>query len=290
VIAFFAAIRWLHEASLMLVFGGAMLRAILRARLPALILPPGRLRRTAAFIALLSAPLWLALATAQMAGDSAAMLNSKMLMLGITQTLFGQIFLGRLALLVLLCLGVLLRWREAVLAALSGAALVLISVTSHAAAASPAHFTAIGITSDGLHLLTGGFWIGGLGVLGILFRRKTQPALLAGATKIFAEWGMVAVAVLVLTGMLNAATILLGGEGHDTKAYLTTLGMKLVLVAVMVSLALVNHFRLLPSLKEDGRGGGRTAAALLRNIRWELGLGLTVVALAALLGLLSPTM
>ena len=27
---------------------------------------------------------------------------------------------------------------------------------------------------------------------------------------------MIAVSVLVLTGMLNAATILLGGEGHDT--------------------------------------------------------------------------
>jgi putative copper resistance protein D len=284
VTAFFAAIRWLHDASLMIVFGDTMLRSILRARLPALTLLSGRFRPIAALIALLSTPLWLALATAQMAGDSAAMLNSKMLMLSITQTLFGQIFLGRLALLVLLCLGVLLKWREGVLAAISGAALVLISVTSHAAAASPAHFTAIGITSDGLHLLTGGFWIGGLAFLAALFVNGSQRESLPGATAIFAEWGMIAVAILLMSGMLNAATILLGGEGHDTPLYMAVLGAKLALVAAMVALALVNHVRLLPRLADAS-----SREKLFRNIRWELGLGLMVVALAALLGLLPPT-
>ena len=53
----------------------------------------------------------------------------------------------------------------------------------------------------------------------------------------------------------------------------------------MVRLALVNHFRLLPGL---AKGSGR--AQLYRNIRWELRLGLVVVALAALLGLLQPTL
>lgn len=284
-IAFFTAVRWLHESSLMLVFGGAMLRAILPSRLPALALPPGRIRRLAALAALLSAPLWLGLATAQMAGDNAAMFDPKMLALSVTQTLFGQTFLLRFALLVLLCFGILLKWREGVLAILSGTALVLISLTSHAAEASPAHFTAIGITSDGLHLLTGGFWIGGLALLAGLFARGTPAVRLAGATAIFAEWGMIAVAILVMTGMLNAATILLGGEGHDTMAYLAVLGAKMVLVAAMVALALVNHFRLLPKLAD-----GASQAALLRNIRCELGLGVLVVALAAWLGLLAPTL
>jgi putative copper resistance protein D len=290
VIAFFAAIRWLQDASLMLVFGGALLRTILRARLAALALPPEHGRRIAALVALLSAPLILALTTAQMAGDSAAMAQPGLLMLTVTQTLFGQVFLARFALLILLGLGVLLKWRDGILAVLSGAALVLISVTGHAAEASPAHFAAIGITSDGLHLLTGGFWIGGLALLAALFVGKTEKTLLAGATAIFAEWGVIAVAILVLTGMLNAATILLGGDGHDMTGYLAVLGAKLALVAAMVALALVNHFRLLPLLKEDGPAAGGSVDALLRNIRRELGLGLVVVALAALLGLLAPTM
>lgn len=281
---FFASVRWLHDASLMILFGGSLLRAILRGRLPALTLPPGH-TSIAALLALLSALLWLGLTTAQMAGDNAAMTDPHLLALTLTQTLFGQVFLARFALLLLLGLGAMLAWRDSLLAALSGAALVLISVTSHAAEASPAHFAAIGITSDGLHLLTAGFWIGGLVVLAALFGGGTQKPLLAGATAIFAEWGMIAVGLLVMTGMLNASTILLGGEGHDTRAYLAVLGAKLALVAAMVALATVNHFRLLPQL-----AGGGSAAGLLRNIRWELGLGLIVVALAALLGLLAPTM
>jgi putative copper resistance protein D len=220
-----------------------------------------------------------------MAGDTAALLDPRLLMLTVTQTLFGQVFLARFALIVLLGLGVLLTWRDSVLAVLSGAVLVLISVTSHAAAASPANFTAIGIVSDGLHLLTGGFWIGGLALLAALFVGKTEKTMLAAATTIFAEWGMIAVAILVMTGMLNAATILLGGEGHDTMGYLAALDAKLVLVAAMVALALVNHFRLLPQLTAGG-----SAEGLVRNIRRELGLGVVVVALAALLGLLAPTM
>ena len=91
--------------------------------------------------------------------------------------------------------------------------------------------------------------------------------------------------MLILTGMLNAATILLGGEGHDTGLYLAVLGAKLALVLAMVTLALINHFRLLPRLAEGG-----TAEQLSGHIRWELGLGLGVIALAALLGLLPPTL
>jgi copper resistance protein D len=285
VIPAFAAIRWLHEASLMALFGDAALRMLLRGRLPALALPEESWRRIAALLAAVSAVLWFLFAAAQMAGDPKAMMDVHLLGVAASQTLFGQVFAGRAALLILLCAGIFLRWRDSLVALLCAIALVLISVTSHAAEASPAHFAAIGITSDGLHLLTGGFWIGGLALLATLFARRTQAAPLAGATAIFAEWGMIAVTVLVLTGMLNAATILLGGEGHDMPLYLTVLGAKLALVLAMVSLALVNHFRLLPGLAT-----GDTANKLRSHIRWELGLGLVVVALAALLGLLPPTL
>jgi putative copper resistance protein D len=283
-IGIFAAMRWLHEGSLMLLFGGAALRALLAARLPALALPPLPARLIVALVAMASAVAWLGLATAQMAGDNAACLDLTLLKLTVTQTLFGQLFLARFALLVLLCAGLVRRWRESAIALLSGLGLALISVTSHAAEASPAHFTAIGTVSDSLHLLTGGFWLGGLAVLALLFRRGADRALLASATAIFAEWGMIAVTILVMTGMLSAATILLGGEGHDAPLYLAVLGAKLALVAIMIGLALFNHFRLLPRLAED-----KSAALLSRHINWELGLITIVVALAALLGLLAPT-
>ncbi len=79
-------------------------------------------------------------------------------------TLFGQLFLVRLAALIVMAL--LLFWRRAKWMVLpAGAALTLPAVTSHAALASPAGFTAIGTILDATHLLTAGFWIGGLVVL-----------------------------------------------------------------------------------------------------------------------------
>jgi putative copper resistance protein D len=281
--AFFAVIRWLHDASLMALFGNAVLSWLLRRRLPTLAMPRENWRLAAAAVALLSLIFWLGCSTAQMAGNAGAAVDPEVLKLALTQTLFGQVFLARVALVVLLCAGIFLRWREEMVAFLAGAALVLISVTSHAAEASPAHFTAIGIASDGLHLLTGGYWIGGLILLAALFARGIAISALAGATAIFAEWGMVAVAVLVLTGMLNAANVLLGGEGQDAPLYLMVLGAKLALVLAMVTLAVINHIRLLPKLEQN-------SARLFRHIKWEIGLGLAVVMLAALLGLLPPTL
>ena len=269
-----ALVRWFHEISLMALFGSAALAAMLR-----LAVNWGGLRQSAAWVALSGALLWFCLTAIQMGGG----FDDHVLWLALTQSLFGQIFLARVVLLLLLLLGLWLKWRDSWLALLSGAALVLISVTSHAAEASPAHFTAIGVTSDGLHFLTGGFWIGGLAVLANLHGRG-HPAF-GPATAQFAQWGMVAVMLLILTGMLNAATILLGGAGPVAPLYVAVLGAKLVLVAIMLGLALINHVRLLPRLKQSGTG-----EKLAGNIRMEFTLGLVVVALAAVLALLPPTM
>jgi putative copper resistance protein D len=95
---------------------------------------------------------------------------------------------------------------------------------------------------------------------------------------------MIAVALLVMTGMINAAMVLLGTPGHDAAPYLAVLGLKLALVAAMIALALVNQFRLLPRLGQTGM-----IAKLKSNVGWELGLGLMVVGLAVILTLLPPT-
>ena len=284
-IAIFAVTRWLNEAGLMALFGDAALAFLLRRRFPTLELPRGGWRLIAAPVVLITALLWLSLVAAQMAGDAKAMSDPGILAKVMTQTQFGQVFVARLALLVLLCLSVFLAGRNRLTAIFSGLSLVLISITSHAAEASPAHFTAIGIISDSLHLLTGGFWIGGLALLSGLFARRVETGLLAGAVSVFSERGMIAVTVLVLTGMLNGANILLGGAGHDAPLYLAVLGAKLALVLVMIALALVNQFRLLPKLAQSD-----SQDRLSRHVRWELGLGLCVVMLAALLTLLQPTL
>ena len=283
----FAAIRALHLAGLMLLFGSAVLLLRLRRGAPELAIESGGLRRArlaSAIVALVTTPLWLGLATGQMAGDIGAMVDPATLWMTLQSTLFGQILALRFVLILLLAGAVAVR-TELSTALLSGAALVLIAVTNHAAAASPAGFTAIGMVDDGLHLLCGGFWIGGLGVLAAIMALRPEAPRLLKALGLFADWAMIAVALLVLTGLINAATILLGGEGHPAQTYLTVLGVKLVLVLAMVALALGNHFRLMPRLAKP-----QTRLILRGNITWELGLGLLVIALAALLGLLPPTL
>ena len=270
-IAALAVIRWFHEICLMLLFGGAALCVLLR-----LSLPWGGLRQSAAAVALSGGLLWFCLAAAAKGG-----LDEHVLWLSLTQSLSGQIFVGRAVLLVFLCVALWCKGRESLVALLSGAALVLIAFTSHAADASPAHFRAIGAITDAAHLLMGGFWIGGLSVLALLFARGDRN--LPRAAALFAQWGMVAVAVLILTGMLNAASILLGSR--DTPLYLSVLGAKLVLVAVMLGLAVFHHMRLLPGLAERGM-----AERLDRNIRMEFALGLVVVGLAVVLSLTAPTL
>ena len=269
------AARGIYYAAAMLLFGMGAFEALLRARLPSISPPDSTgLRWAAWLLALLAAGAWLALAALQMADA----LDTTVLLQAMTMTLFGQVFLLRLA--ALLGLGLLMTVGHGHKLApwLAALTLALPAATSHAAQASPAGFTAIGTALDGVHLLACGFWIGGLAVLALLFRRK-EPNILQ-VLALFSDWAMVAVLVLVMTGLINAASILLG-HGTPSPLYLGVLGGKLVLVAVMLGLAAVNRFRLMPR-----RGG----AGIARNAAFELGLGFIVVMLAGALGQLQPVL
>ena len=266
--------RGIYYAATMILFGEAAFGVLLRAKLPVITpLLVWPLRWAALLSALVAACLWLGLAAAQMAG----VLNGQVLAETLTSTLFGELFLARLA--ALLGAGLLLLFwrggrRMAVLAAI---ALALPAATSHTALASPAGFTVIGAILDGMHLLTAGFWIGGLVVLALLFRRKEPNMVLA--LSLFSDWAMIAVLILVMTGLIDAASVLLGGAGTPSLVYLAVLGAKLVLVAAMLWLATANRFKFLAQRKED---------LIARNTVRELLLGAVVVLLAGALGQLQP--
>lgn len=266
--------RGIYFAATMMLFGDAAFGVLLRAKLP-IVMPvqDWSLRWAALVCALLSACVWLGLAGAQMAGA----MNGDVLAATLTATLFGQLFLVRLVAL-LGMVPLLLFWRGGkLMALLSAVALALPGATGHTALASPAGFTAIGAVLDATHLLTAGFWIGGLVVLARLFQRKEPNLVLA--LSLFSDWAMIAVLILVMTGLIDAASILLSGQGTPSLQYLAVLGAKLVLVAAMLWLAAANRFKWLPRNKE---------VAIAQNTRRELLLGTIVVLLAGALGQLQP--
>ena len=269
-----AAARGLYYIAVMFLFGDLAFGLIIHARLPVIVLSQDmRLSRTALAAAAAASLAWFLVTVAGMAGtlDRPAMVQT------ITATLFGQLFMVRIGALVLLA--PILKRGGRVAAGLALAALGLPAATSHAAAASPAGLTVFGASLDALHLVTAGFWIGGLAVLLQLHRRKEPNILLA--LSLFSEWAMIAVLLLVMTGLINAASILLGDEGKPSLLYLAVLGAKLVLVALMLGLAAMNRFRLMPQGKDQ---------VIARNAGLELGAGVIAVLLAGVLGQLQPTL
>jgi len=269
-----AGARGLYYAATMLLFGDLAFSLLIRAKLP--IIPPTRnrwMRWSALALAGAAALAWLTTAVVGMAGT----FDQQAVTATVTLTLFGQLFLVRMLALVALVPVLRRGAMPAVLLALT--ALALPAATSHAAAASPAGFTVLGASLDAVHLATAGFWIGGLAVLLGLHRRKEPNILLA--LSLFSEWAMIAVLLLVMTGLINAASILLGDKGAASLVYLAVLSVKLVLVAGMLVLAAMNRFRLMPQNRDQ---------TIARNAAMELSAGIIVVLLAGALGQLQPTL
>ena len=271
-----AAARGLYYAATMLLFGDLAFSMLLRAKLPVIVSPTNIMMRWSALtVALTAACVWLVMAAIQMAAafDTRAVIQTA------TATLFGQLFLVRMMALMALALAFAAKRGTKPAMLLAGIALILPAATSHAAASSPAGFAIFGATLDALHLATAGFWIGGLAVLAHLFRRKEANILLA--LSLFSDWAMIAVLLLVMTGLINGASIILGDKGAPSTLYLTVLGAKLALVTAMLTLAATNRFRWMPRGRD---------AVIARNAALELALGVIVVLLAGALGQLQPTL
>jgi len=268
------AARGIYYVANMRLFGELAFSAIVRAKLP-VILPPRdmRLRWSALAVAAVIGICWFLAAARQMSGslDSAAFAQT------LTATLFGRLFVARMA--ALAALPFVLRRHLKPASVLALVALALPAATSHAAAASPAGFALFGAGLDAVHLATTGFWLGGLAALTQLYRRGEPNILLA--LSLFSEWAMIAVLLLVMTGVIDGASILLGDVGKPSMSYIAVLGAKLTLVGLMLALAAMNRFRLMPQGRDQ---------VIARNVQLELGAGVIVALLAGALGQLQPTL
>lgn len=289
-IAIFAVVRAVHLASLMTVFGAGAYSLLLRNRASGEIAPPD-LRvffASAAALALVTAIAGLGFVAGQMSGDWRSAFDAAALGAVLTDTRFGQLFLGRIVGLIVLLILWVFRGPSRIPLSVLIAALLLgaLALTSHAAASGNA-FGIVRAANDMVHLLAGGFWLGGLLVLSTLMRQhRTEPAKLLGPIRIFSIWGTYVVAILVVTGIANAASILpIAALSPPRGNYVELLLTKIGIASVMIALAAMNRWRFAPALF-GGEAVGRRYLA--RSIGLEIALGLAVICLAGFLGLMSP--
>jgi putative copper resistance protein D len=276
----YAIARALHFASLMGVFGASSLLV----QMP---VGGGAFRRTfawAAWMAPLAAIVCLCFAAGEMTGDPASIANPQTVWAVATTTFYGHVFVLRLVLLVALGILCLRDGLYLVKATVSGVALALISLTSHAAASGEAYALHAGV--DALHLVTAGFWFGGLIVLvrETVVSPRDMPKLI-GLLRAFSRWGAPSVAVLLAAGTANGFFIL-GAPGMQwAPAYIALLAAKIVLAGIMVALALTNRFGVLPGLERGEQEAGETIPL---TVIAELSCAVAILVIVGFLGVLSP--
>src|SRR5262249_35467210 len=176
------------------------------------------------------------------------------------ETSFGQVWVARLALGVVLLALIMGRsgehypdWTTVFLAGLLLASLALVghTQTSHGA------LWVVHMSADGAHLLAAGAWLGGLLALGyVLMLARRSPsaentAHAVAALVSFLGMGYAAVGVLIGSGLLNALVVVGPPARLLTTPYGQLLLVKVCLLAGMLVLAAQNRFRLVPALQRS---------------------------------------
>ncbi|MFJ7285673.1 copper homeostasis membrane protein CopD [Pseudomonas sp. NPDC099000] len=153
-------------------------------------------------------------------------------------------------------------------------------------------------TTDILHLLAAGVWLGALVAFALMakanvLQTEERIRLLARVVTRFESVGALIVVVITVTGVVNYLFIV--GLKLD-EVFLSTYGIllfiKITLFAGMLMLAALNRFHLGPVLQRALRKGQFQVAAnaLRRSVVVELAAAVLIMALVAWLGTLSPAL
>jgi copper resistance protein D len=256
-------------------------------------------------LSLLSALAWLCLLSARIAGKAlAAVISDGTVWKVLSNTQFGHAWQARLILCVLLALGAspwpkasetsIGIWRKA-LAVLAGAYLGTLAFAGHGEEGL-GFDQSIHLTADFLHLVAAGLWLGGLVPLALLLIYLRQfreadwvPASVEAASR-FSTLGILAVGILLVSGIVNASFLLSGMNNLIDTAYGRWLLLKIMLAIAMIVLAGINRECLLPQLFDHigGNPAPRALQGLLRNTMIEIALGLGVISIVGMLGIMEP--
>jgi putative copper resistance protein D len=292
--------RWLHFLSLAIVFGASLfwLYAV-PFKLPESLLFKSRTERIvrlSGWVALLSGLGWLVSSITLMGGSVSSLLDGETLSGFFLETSFGPVWIARLVLLATLAVSTLAlpgghrmiakRWLVVLIAA---AAFVSQAWLGHAAIAK-GNLLSIELASYMAHVLAVGAWIGGLVPLALfsIDKRPGEPStakLFALLLTRFSHLGIALVLVILISGIANSVFRLRSLPDLLTLDYGRAILGKILLFLLMLGLAVVNRWRLLPAIESRPEAAVR---ALRRCIVSELILGALALLLAAILGILPP--
>jgi putative copper resistance protein D len=301
------AVRAIHFAATAAVMGGLVFRTAvaepaLRTQREAEAIIASQIRKiawTGLIVAMLSGVGWVILLTMSLSGEGCGeAIMSGALSDVLTLTQFGIVAQVRLALAIVLgiCLALdrfaLGRWL-----ALGAALCLMASIAWTGHAVSTAHALGyVHLAADALHLYAASAWIGGLLPLVLLLRTGQRyhasawAKLELDAVRRFSSLGIASVAVLIVSGVINAWILVGSFRGLVVTPYGWLLLSKLAVFAAMLAFAAVNRFRLTPELASPpgGEAHGEAVRLITRNSLIEIALGLVVFAIVGVLGTLHP--
>lgn len=253
--AFYIFCRWLHFSALISLTGAGMVTNFLapgdyRARIRARLWP---LMKLACWLTLIS-KLLLVSAQTGLLGDGWKDTVNAPLMLAMLQTSFGRAWQLQCGLALAACLMLLLH------GAICQRMLLIFAVLQLAGMAFIGHAGLLegttGVLQRGnqiVHLLSAGFWAGGLLPVLVLMHDARYSEHRTGAIETmmrYSRYGHLAVAMVIASGAL-AALLLLGWPLTHFRLYSQLLLVKSLLVAAMVGIALFNRYWLVPRFQQS---------------------------------------
>ncbi|QND49038.1 copper homeostasis membrane protein CopD [Rhizobium lusitanum] len=286
-----AACRFLHDASLMLLWGTS---AYLCLMVPKALADKvwhmfAGASVVTALVAVLATLISLPLAVASIGDGWSDAIDGGTLHAVLFETTVGRAWQAQAAAALILLIALLLpgRWRYQGIALGSGLGLAALVLTGHASMYEGglriAHRA-----NDILHVLAGGGWLGALVPLIPILRLLSQSeyrveALLA--LRRFSTAGHIAVVLVIVSGIVNTMLVLKHLPTDWSSSYQALLGLKIALVASMSLLAIVNRYVLVPRIGHDQ---ARALNAIRLGSIAEIVLGIAVIALVAVFGMLEP--
>ncbi|EKC6207509.1 hypothetical protein CDU00_08970 [Cronobacter sakazakii] len=282
----YVALRFVHVAALMSGAGGALFCVCLA---PHAIAEPlaQRLRtlwRSAALATALSAVAIYAVQAGLM-GDGAADSLRPAIWQAMLSTRFGAVWLWQILLALVMLPCVWLALRRGLLLLLFCAQLVLLAGVGHGAM-HEGLTGALQRIGYALHVLCAAWWFGGLVPLLMLMRMAKEVTWRADAITTmmrFSRYGHIAVAGVIATGIVNSVLIL-GIAWPLHSGYVRLLALKIALVAVMVAIALINRYVLVPKFSRQATAQRR----FILMTKLEVALGALVLLSVSLFATWEP--